>query len=194
MDDSRRWGIQRCLTLVIVSTLHLALIRALLTSAGAENPVSTSVPSVELLLLPTVSPPKVRFEFAPPRRFSGNRTTPMRSIALGTLSMSTPAASRAAGNGSGVDWAAEASRALHAYEIRNHRPPRDTLVSGESEDEWLRQLEHHPGDQVRTPSGDWIIWVSAECYQVARSGTSLYAAGATLPQTICIDRSGTSAE
>ena len=88
----------------------------------------------------------------------------------------------------GVDWAAEARRALKAYEIRSHRPPSNNSVSGEPGDMWLRQQQHHVGDQVRTPTGDWVVRISADCYQVAKSGPSLDAVGTTLPQPVCLDR------
>ena len=192
MDKKTPWGLQRYGALVLVAALHLALIWALLLVAGTGHAERTTVQPVELLLLPIVIPPRVRSESARPRRMSVTRTREVVPNALGTLAMATPPSSASVGDGAGVDWAAEARRALHAYEIRNHRPPRDTLVSGESEDEWLRQLEHHNGDQVRTPNGDWIIWISADCYQVARSGTSVYGAGTTLPQTLCLDRSASS--
>ncbi len=161
----------------------------LLRPIVAENPETANVSPVELLLLTAAKPPKIRSELGLPRQINGNRTRMMAPAALGTLAMPAPPTSPAAGSGSGVDWAAEARRALRAYEIRNRRPPRDTLVSGESEDEWLRQLEHHAGDQMRTPKGDWILWVNADCYQVAKSEAGPYTAVYAPPPTYCLDRS-----
>jgi hypothetical protein len=105
--------------------------------------------------------------------------------------MPSPPASSSDGKGAGVDWAAEARRALHAFEIRNHEPPSNNSVSSEPGDAWLRQVPHHAGEQFKTASGDWIVWINSSCYQVATAGPNVYAAYATLPQTSCHDQPGT---
>ena len=177
------------MTLCGVIGLHGALIWMLLSAGPAGDPAPESAASVAVLFLPATPPPRIRSEVAPVTRVNGNAVRALPPMALGALPMAAAASSPAGGSGSGIDWAAEARRALHAYEIRSHGPPTNTSVSGESEDEWLRQLSHHVGDQVRTPAGDWIIWISADCYEVAKSGTALYASGTPEPQAFCLDRS-----
>jgi hypothetical protein len=106
--------------------------------------------------------------------------------------MSPAPASSSDGSGSGVDWAAEARRALHAFEIRNRQPSINNSISSKpGEDNWWPQALHHAGDQFKTANGDWIVWINTNCYQVASSGPSAYALDAWQPQTICHDPSGT---
>jgi hypothetical protein len=85
-----------------------------------------------------------------------------------------------------VDWAAEARRAVQAFEIRSHQPSRNNSVSGSpAEDHWWPRVQHHAGDRFKTANGDWIVWINSSCYQVASSASLAGAPGATLPPTIC---------
>lgn len=179
------------MTLLVVLTLHLALIAALVMSQTGSLPTST-VHSVELLFLPPVHLPKVRSENAPPRRLSGDTAITIAPPALDSPSTSPAAGSSSDGSGSGVDWAAEARRALQAFEIRNHQPLSNKSVSSEpADDNWWPRARHHAGEQFKTANGDWIVWINASCYQVASSNLSAYALGTALPQTICPGQSGT---
>jgi len=194
MVEANGWGIPRYATLLAVLVGHMAVLVALLMMTAAVNPPPPEVHSVELLRLPKMTVPQVRSSYAPPRRLSGGLSTSMAPPPiLGSASPSLPSPPAAAsdGHGAGVDWAAEARRALHAYEIRNHEPPGNRSVSGEPGDAWLRQLQHHAGEQMKTANGDWIVWVNADCYRLASSGPSTYARGAILPPIICPGRSGT---
>jgi hypothetical protein len=197
MAESNGWGPSRYVALVVVLTLHMALIAALvMTSRTRSVPASPVLRSVELLFLPPVILPKVRSEDAAPRRLSWDTAITVSPPVLGSASTpsSSPPATSSIGKGSGVDWAAEARRALHAFDIRNHEPPSNNSVSREPGDEWMRQVPHHAGQQSKTANGDWIIWINANCYQVATSGPSIYSPGATLPRTICRDQPGAAAQ
>jgi hypothetical protein len=196
IEDSNGWGLPRYMTLLVVLGLHLALIAALVMTSRTRSLPASPVRSVELLYLPPVVLPKVRSEMARPRSLSWDTAITVSPPLLGSASvpMSSPPASSSDGKGSGVDWAAEARRALHAFDIRSHQPPSNNSVSSEPGDEWLRQVPRHAGEQIKTANGDWIVWINANCYQVARSGSGIYVPGATLPQTICRDQSGTAVQ
>ncbi|MDB6082947.1 MAG: hypothetical protein JWN43_828 [Gammaproteobacteria bacterium] len=193
MHDSTGWGLPRYATLLVVVTLHLAVIAAFMRMSRTGSLPSASAQPIEVLLLPPVNLPKVRSENARPRRSSGD--TAMR-IALPvlespTVSLSPRPVSSMDGNGSGVDWAAEARRALEAFEIRNHKPQGNRSVSSEPvDDNWWPHPRHRAGERFKTASGDWIVWIDANCYQVASAGPSIYAIGATLSRTICPGQSG----
>ena len=192
MPHSTRWELRRYVTFLVVLMFHGLLIAALVMTSRTGFLPNSTVHPVELLFLPPVSLPRVRSESAPSQRVTGVVIT-ISPGALDSPLISGPPASSSDGKESGVDWTAEARRAIQAYEIRSHRPPRNTSVSGDSGEEWLRQLQHHAGDQIRTPNGDWIIWISANCYQVATAGPTVYAAGVTLPPIMCLERAGTAA-
>jgi hypothetical protein len=188
MDDSSGWGLSRYVTLLVVVTLHMALLAALVMTSGAKGIPTPTVQTVELLFLPPVNPPKVRAENNRPRRSSGDAVktiAPRVSIEAPSPSLSPRPASSSDGSGSGVDWAAEARRALQAFEIRKNLPSSNNSVSSKpGEDNWWPKSQHHAGERFKTANGDWIVWINASCYQLASSGLI---ASALPPQTICPD-------
>ncbi len=123
-----------------------------------------------------------------PRAQWSTRVTAVAPPVLQSPAAATSAASAASadGPGGGVDWAAEARRALQAFEIRNHPPASYSSVSREAgEDAWWPRGEHRAGDKFKMPNGDWIVWVDSNCYQVASAESIGYAQGAALSRTIC---------
>jgi hypothetical protein len=196
MNSAGEWRLSRVATLLLVLALHLALVGTLLmTSQGPEDPPANPR-SVELLLLPPAGIQRARVDVKPlPRarpRFGLALSPPAIDPALpdpAAAPQSTPSAAGGLSNGGrpGVDWAAEARRALQAFEIRSHQPTNGKSVAGKpGEDNWAPRTPHHAGEQFKTASGDWIVWINADCYQLATSNPSAYAIGATPPETICL--------
>jgi hypothetical protein len=188
MDDSNGWGLSRYVTVLVVVTLHLALFVALVMTSGTRGLPAPADHAVELLFLPPVNLPKVRSENARPRRLSGDTAitiAPPVPIESPSPSLSPRPASSSDGGGSGVDWAAEARRALQAFEIRKNQPRGNNSISSKpGEDNWWPKTQHHAGERFKTANGDWIVWINASCYQLASSGPSAYALP---PQTVCPD-------
>jgi hypothetical protein len=186
MDESNGWGVSRYVTLLAVVTLHLALLATLMMTSQTSGFNTSTDYSVELLFLPPVNFPKVRSETARPRRLSGDTAVtiaPPILVDVPSTSLSPRPASSADGSGLGVDWAAEARRALQAFEIRNYQPPVNNSISRRPwEDNGWLQAQHQAGDRFKTANGDWMVWINASCYQLASSGPKSYA---LLPQTIC---------
>jgi hypothetical protein len=177
----------------VVLALHLALVAALLSAFGARQISLAADEPVELLYMPPAIVPKIRAENSPARRLRGNTSI---SIAPPVLDSADPSAAppgpASEGNGSGVNWAAEARRAVQAFEIRRHEPARNgTVTRSPAEENWWPQ-RHHAGDQYKTASGDWIVWINAGCYQVANASADANSPGALLPQTFCPGESSTS--
>ena len=158
----------------------------MLTSRTLGVDPSVSDP-VELVYLPPAGFPKIRAENARPTRIKGDTVAAMEPLLLGSMeSARAPAAAASQGNGSGVDWKAEARRAVQAFEIRSHAPEASDLLTGSpAEDWWWPRTRHNAGDQYKTANGDWIVWISSSCYQIAVAGPSAFAPGARLPQTLC---------
>jgi hypothetical protein len=174
------------LTLLVVLVVHLGVIAALWVTPLTGRSAAPAAKPVELLYLPPANFPKVRSDVARPRRWSAAMAIDIAPPELIGSGISLPAAASSDGSGAGVDWAAEARRALQAFEIRSHQPPSNNSVSrGPAEDNWWPHAQHHAGDRYKTAGGDWIVWISDRCYQVAGIAPGAYAAGGTLPQTIC---------
>jgi len=181
MDDANAWGKSRPIILFVVLALHLAIV-ALLVAASRTLTVGVSKEhSIEVMLIPPTKVPKVRAENARPQRLSTNIAIALAPPVLNSSLQSGPSFSPD-GRGSAVNWAAEAHRALRAFEIRRDQPPSSAISVSSSLDDWWPG-EHHVGDQFKTDSGDWIVWINANCYQIASWHSN--AMSASPARTIC---------
>jgi hypothetical protein len=189
--SDERWGLRRTLALLVVLATHLAVLASLVTPSRTGRLAPSTMNYVEVMALAPVHLPKLRTESVRPRRLSGNRTATITAPVRESLAAQVSAAPSSSpnGSGSGVDWTAEARRALRAYEIRQHQPPSGYSVSSEPvEDNWWPQAQRHVGAKFKTANGDWIVWIDDSCYQLAGSESSASTRGATLPRTICPDK------
>jgi hypothetical protein len=186
MDESNVWGAQRFVTLAAVLALHAAVLALLVMTSSVRIPSAAANNSVELMLFPPTKPPRVRFENARPQRVNADTAVTVTLPGLDAPPLSPPS-SGTDGNAAAVNWAAEAHRAVQAVEIRRNHPP-NVAISSSWNDWWSG--EHHAGDRSKTENGDWIVWISANCYQVARWGPGAY--GSTAPQTVCRRQPGAS--
>jgi|HubBroStandDraft_2_1064218.scaffolds.fasta_scaffold27701_3 hypothetical protein len=195
MNDLKHWTVSRYAALAVVLILHATLFAALFMMPRIRGVPASQARAVELVLLTPVNPPKARTAPAALRRLGGDAAI---TIAVPvpdspSLPMSAAAASSSMGNGSGVDWSAEARRALQAFEIRTSQLSSNKSVSGRPEDDnWLPNAQHRPGELLKTASGDWIVWIDANCYEIATAGP--HEVGAALPETICRRHSGSAAQ
>jgi hypothetical protein len=191
MNESKHWTVSRSATLAVVLLLHAALFAALLLTPRIRALPATQANAVELTLLTPVNPPKARTTPAALQRLSGDRAITISIPVPDSPSFpwSAAAASSSMGDGSGVDWTAEARRALQANEIRTNQLSSNKSVSGRPEDDnWLPNAQHRAGEPLKTANGDWIVWINANCYEIATSGPHVI--GAALPETICRRHSG----
>lgn len=187
MGDVHGWEHRRIVILAAVVALHLALMMALLLShpeprAGGEVPRP-----MELVYLPPTPRSKIIPDNFRPHRIGSDITRSIAPPVVGSLSMA-PAMSGADGNGEGVDWAAEARRALQAFDIRANKNPNAPSPSrSTTDDDWWPRARHRAGEQYKTANGDWIIWIDSNCYQVAAAASSNPLV-AVMPLTVCPDQ------
>jgi hypothetical protein len=184
--NQSRWGVSRYTTLAGVLAVHGAVLAVLLTARLVpELYVVASPPPLELVYLTPAKLPKIRAADTPPRQLSAPSAIALAPPDLEAVSLSTPSsASAGSGRGSGVDWRAEARRAMQAYEIRRTEHPAVNATFGSpAEENWWPRTRHQAGDQYKTPNGDWIVWISSSCYQIATAAD--LAQGTVLPQTVC---------
>jgi hypothetical protein len=193
MNETHRWGAPRYVILAVVLMLHAVLLVALLTMLQARNRTNGAVNSLELVFLAPVIPPKPRTVDAGLHRLGGDISVVIAPPVPGFSSamISAPGLLSPNGGESGVDWAAEARRALQAFEIRSHLAAGTKSVSARpEEDNWMPNSQHRAGEQFKMANGDWIVWIDANCYAVASAGPSASAAGQKLPEIVCRNRSG----
>lgn len=176
----------RTSALVIVLALHAATLALFLAGSKTLKIAAIVEHPIHLLVVPPVKPPQFRIENALPQHWSTNVAV---AVAPPVLNSSTQSAAGSAPDGLGpaVNWTAEAHRAVRAFEIRTHQTANSALSVSSSLDE-SGSREHHAGDQMKTSAGDWIVWINADCYQIASWNSSEPAAGAISPRTICRKR------
>ena len=188
MDESTRWGSERYLTLLLVITVHAGLLAWLVSALRAPRAAAEgSAESVQLVFIPPRILPRIRLESPQPLRLRMGTPAappPPRLDAASSLAPEAPTGSGSTNGGSGVDWAAEARRALQAFEIRSHQPASGNLVSRRSPAEQPWWPAHRPGDRYKTADGNWIVWIDSSCYQVATSSPAANGSGPQ-PLTIC---------
>jgi hypothetical protein len=178
------WRARRGIILIAVAMLHAGLIAVLMMANAVRRSPEASYGPVQLVYIPSTPLPRVRADSGRPERLRAD-------IALSLVSpmlTSAPPSAPSSGNGShglGVDWLAEAHRAVRAYEIRRDHPAQNELSGKSPSNDWWPQQGPHAGDQVKTETGDWIVWIDADCYKVASWHSAEAALDTGPPQIIC---------
>ncbi len=183
MHESNVWGAQRYITLVVVLALHLTFLALFFTAPRTRAVSDSTIDPVEVMLFPPTKVPKVRFENARLQRLSADIAISMTLPGVAAPPLSPPA-SGTDGDGAAVNWVAEAHRAVQAFEIRRNHPPTVAISGAPSLTDWWPR-EHHAGERFKTENGDWIVWISANCYQLATAAGSA-AVGSTPSRIICL--------
>ena len=168
----------------VVVALHAAVVALLLQSARSRhgNGPAAERP-LQLLFLPATKTSMVHVENVRPQQLSTNIAIALSPPTLNS-SPQTGAGSATDGRGPAVNWTAEAHRAVRAFEIRRNQGSNSALSVSSSLDA-LGASEHHAGDRFKTESGDWIVWINADCYQVASWHSDITVLDTLSPQTIC---------
>lgn len=169
--------------LLTVLLLHLATLALLVAGSKTLKIAGFVQNAVQLMVIPPVRPPKLRIESPRPQRLSTNIAVALEAPVLNSSSQSA-AGSAPDGQGAAVNWEAEAHRAVRAFEIRTHQTKNSALSVSSSLDV-LGSREHHAGDQMKTANGDWIVWINANCYQIASWHSNAPDVGAMSARTIC---------
>ena len=175
--------------LFIVMALHVATLALLLARSRTVTIAAAAEHPIRLVVLAPVKPPELRLQNTRPQRWNTNIAVALAPPALNSSSQMGPGAAPD-GRGPAVNWAAEAHRAVRAFEIRTHQTANSALSVSSSLDV-SGSREHHAGDQLKTASGDWIVWISADCYQIASWHSDGPAPGAISPRIICRNRAAT---
>jgi hypothetical protein len=173
----------RPIVLFIVLALHVATLALLLARSRSLNIAAAAEHPIELVVLAPAKPPELRLQNTRPQPWSTNIAVALAPPALNSSSQTGPG-SAPEGHGPAVNWAAEAHRAVRAFEIRTHQTTNSALSVASSLDV-SGSHEHHAGDQMKTASGDWIVWISADCYQIASWHSDAPAFTAIAPRIIC---------
>lgn len=173
--ESNVWGAPRFITFLVVVAVHLAALALLMMESRIRTPAGWADDSVELIYFPPTKVSRVRFQDARLQRLTADTAISATLPGVTAPSLSAPA-SGTEGDGSAVNWAAEAHRAVQAFEIRRNHPASVDISSSPSWTDWWPR-EHRAGERFKTDSGDWIVWISGSCYQLATAGSGAIGSG-----------------
>jgi hypothetical protein len=197
-DEPRRDGLgpdgrgilksSRLIALLVVLGCHLGVIALLVAeSASPKIGADAANPPLELIYLPPVKFPQALADSAHPKHVNVNVGLALAPPSLDSSSLPAPL-SQNGGGGAGVNWTAEARRAVKAFEIRRDEHVIHSVLGTSPWDGWLPLGEHHAGEKYRTESGDWIVWIDSNCYQIASWRDGAPMRDENPPETICVNR------
>jgi hypothetical protein len=182
-SDSRS---PRFLILLGVIAIHAAIVSGLLAASRYPIDLTWQNRAVELFLVPPpntqLKGPSLSAMVLPPDR----HLPPLPSDDL-TVVVPLPASPTDDAAKRDVDWGEEVHRA--AETAANEKSP---FAAGEMPDSVSSSSSrfpaprHHAGEQFKLDTGDWVVWISNDCYQVTEwAPRSAGWSGSSLPKTIC---------
>jgi hypothetical protein len=146
--------------------MHLGVVALLLMGSRPPPPHPSPAPAIEVMFLPPPKMPTARADGAHLQRLKIDMGISLAPPSLDS-SWQSAAAGGSDGGTPGVNWIAEAHRAVKAFEIRRDQQVTHETLGISLWDSWLARQPHHAGERVRTDNGDWIVWINSDCYQVA---------------------------
>jgi hypothetical protein len=159
--SASRWG-----AIIAVLALHVGVIALLLMGGRPGASFSPAAPALEVTVLPPLKRPTARADGAHLERLKVDVGLSLAPPSIDASWQSAPAGGSEGGT-AGVNWAAEARRAVKAFEIRRDQQVTHDTLGISLWDSWLARQPHHAGERSRTDNGDWVVWIDADCYQVA---------------------------
>jgi hypothetical protein len=192
MRDLGIWTPSRYMALFAVIAFHLVII-ALLISSRASRPAISETSPIELVYLSSATTPKSRPMLVLPHSLKQEAEVltpaPPSSIAFSLPALPDESA------GPPIDWANEAhevARATGSGNVRSHDRHQQSESSQPTKSIFADPPAHYAGEQFKTDGGQWIVFVSDDCYQISNPFASLDVLGNGLGvQTYCVGKSNT---
>jgi len=155
----------------MVFAFHAALVIALIITVKTRVLLTPVANPIELLVLS----PKTVPQTAPspalvsrPKKVTPSAVPPSSAITI------DPSAAPVDNVGPLVDWAQEAQNVAAGIAKESSAERRhDTAPAPSPGSPFAPPPSHHKGEQFPTGDGQWIVFVSDDCYQVSKSITSV---------------------
>ena len=190
MDDRKIWRPSRYGVLLVVLALHVTVIALLIASSNVRLSVPT-VTLIEVVFPPPATAQRVRTITAPSPPLEVTRVTPSVDA---TLSLSPQLVPAVGTFGIPIDWADQV-RTVADSVAANTDTRESVLAPGPTPQKsiFAEPPAHHAGEQHRLDTGEWIVFISDNCYQISSAiPTVPIALGNGIgPSTFCIDNSNT---
>jgi hypothetical protein len=194
MDDRKAWRPSRSRygVLLVVLAFHVAMIALLMASSKTLRLFLPTPILVEVVFPPPATAQRVRTDVSPSPPLEMTRVIPSIDA---TLNLS-PALVPAAGTfGIPIDWADQAHAVADSI-VANTDAGESRLESDLTTPQksiFPEPPAHHAGEQHRLDTGEWIVFINDNCYQVSSAIPTVPAAlGYGIGQsTFCLGNSDT---
>jgi hypothetical protein len=181
---NRRYGV-----LLVVLAFHVTIIAFLIASSKTLRLLLPTATLIELPSLPPVTAQRVRTDTSPSPPLEMTRITPSVDAILSLSPELVPALGTF---GVPIDWADQAHTVADSVVANT-----DASESGSGPDLTAPQKSifpeppaHHAGEQHRLDTGEWIVFISDNCYQISSAIPTVPDNGIA-QSTFCLDNSNT---
>ncbi len=188
MHERNAWQSSRYGVLALVLAFHVTVIALLVASSKTLRVFLPAVTLVEVAIPPPATPRRVRTDISPSPPLEMTRVTPSVDAILSLSPELVPAAGTF---GTPIDWAHQAHTVADSLaantgaaesQLADLTPPQKSIFP--------QPPAHHAGEQHRLDTGEWIVFVSDDCYQISSSIPTATAPGSGFGQsTYCLDNS-----
>lgn len=168
MEDSKAGRPSRWVALLLVLAVHVGLIAGLVVSSRTQRLLISMTNPIELLFLPPAAPHRVRLETPVSQPWEKIRAAASADAALTVAPNDLLAPDW---SGLRIDWAGTAHTvaAAIAAEMESRENPSMVASTPPTKSIFAGRPVHRAGEQFKTDSGEWIVFISDGCYQLANS-------------------------
>jgi hypothetical protein len=192
LDDSKVWRPSRYGVLLVVLAFHVTMIAFLVASSKTLRLLLPTATLIEVPFLPPTTAQRVRTNTSPSPPLDMTRVTPSVDA---TLSLSPELVPAVGTFGVPIDWADQAHTVADSIaantDARESRLAPDLTTPQKSI--FPEPPAHHAGEQHRLDTGEWIVFISDNCYQISSSIPAVPTApdNGIGQSTFCLDSSNT---
>jgi hypothetical protein len=192
IDDSKAWRPARYGVFLVVLAFHVTMLVFLIASSKTVRLLMPTVTLIEVPFLPPATAQRVRTDTSPSPPLDMTRVTPSVDA---TLSLSPELVPAVGTFGVPIDWADQAHTVADSI-VANTDARESQLtpdLTAPQKSIFPEPPAHHAGEQHRLDTGEWIVFISDNCYQISSAIPTVSTAldNGIGQSTFCLDNSNT---
>jgi hypothetical protein len=192
MDDRKTWRPSRYGVLLVVLAFHVITIAFLIASSKTLRLLLPTAMFIEVASLPPAAAQRVRTDTSPSPPLEMTRVTPSIDA---TLSLSPELVPALGTFGVPIDWVDQAHTVADSIVANNdaRESPMAPDLTAPQKSIFPAPPAHHAGEQHRLDTGEWVVFISDNCFQISSAiPTAPGALDNGIGQsTFCLDNSST---
>jgi len=192
MDDYKAWRPSRYGVLLVVLAFHVTLIALLVASSKTLRLSVPTMTLIEVVFLPPVTAQRVRTNTSPSPPLDKTRITPSVDA---TLTLSPELVPAVGTFGVPIDWVDQAHTVADSIVANTdaHEGGSPPDLTAQQKSIFPEPPAHHAGEQHRLDTGEWIVFISDNCYQISSAIQTVPTAldNGFGRSTFCLDNSST---